>query len=469
MCKNIVFRTIKTPRGQYAYDRNTNAIISLTNNEYDELHRVEIGEVIPVQSNLVKHFQGFGLFTPNEVVDIEHYGSRRIALYAKTRMKQLILQITTQCNLRCAYCTYAGNYTGQRTHANQQMSLAISSKAIDFFLERNNEISEVVIGFYGGEPLLEFSLLKQSVEYAKSLVEGKTIHFNMTTNGTLLTDAVVDYLVENDFYLSISIDGSKEEHDRNRKFVNGTGSFDIIISNIKRLLNRYPEFSPNVSFMTTINPHMDLECVLEYFSSSEVFSDRTIIFNNMAEQHYNGSIDYDYDYYRIRKYEYVKMLFALINKVDGRDVSPLVGRAREAIAKRRKSINNRVSIPTTTHHGGPCLPGVMRLFVRVDGSLFPCERVGELMDYYRIGTLQDGLDIERIKELMNIGKLTKNECISCWGLRMCMICSAQVEFKSIPKKEDKVKECPKSLTKCNFDLYELCVLSEYGYDAEGDM
>ena len=123
------------------------------------------------------------------------------------------------------------------------MSWDTAKKAIDFFLKRNIELPEIIIGFYGGEPLLEFDLIKKCVEYVESIVEGKKVFFNITTNGTLLTDEVVDFFVEKDFKLSISLDGSQKEHDVNRKFRDGSGSFNTIINNIKRIKTRYPQYN----------------------------------------------------------------------------------------------------------------------------------------------------------------------------------------------------------------------------------
>lgn len=174
------------------------------------------------------------MFKANVVEKIEHPGTEIIEHYIKTRIQQLTLQVTQQCNLRCDYCAYSGIYDRNRIHSKLRMSFETAKKAIDFFLERSVERLDIFVSFYGGEPLLEFELIKQCVEYINNQAEGKRINYIMITNGTLLSDKVVDYLVENNFALSVSLDGSKE-HDVNRKFVNGEGSFDTIINNIKRI------------------------------------------------------------------------------------------------------------------------------------------------------------------------------------------------------------------------------------------
>ncbi|MCL2153504.1 MAG: Cys-rich peptide radical SAM maturase CcpM [Oscillospiraceae bacterium] len=463
---DTIFKAFKTRKYNYVYDRHANTVIRVNEDEFKEFQLLENGKISAEQSIIIERYRDEDLFKKNTVIQIEHPSTLIMKSYLTSRMKQLTLQVTQQCNLRCGYCAYSGIYQGQRTHSNKRMSLETAFKAIDFFLERNGELSEVVIGFYGGEPLLEFELIKECVDYAKSMVEGKRIRFNMTTNGTLLSDDVVDYLSENDFDLSISLDGSKTEHDTNRKFANGDGSFDLIISNVRRIADRYPEFVSKLSFLTTINPHIDIDCTLEYFNTDEFFNDKTIIFNSMNEKSYKGEISYDRNYYMIRNYEYIKMLFSLVGKLDSNHVSPLVNRAKDAIRRRQESIDSRIPLGITAHPGGPCLAGVMRLFVRADGTLFPCERVSEMKDFFVIGTLDKGIDVDKIVHIMNIGKITETECKNCWGLRQCELCASQIEFDMIITKEDKIKECSRCKNAAIANLYELSVLREFGYDSE---
>ena len=412
MQNDIVFKTFKTFSNLYVYDRHTNAIYKISDEEYQELYSVELGMIPPSESSVIKDFQDTGILLPNVVKKIEHNSSIIVEQYIDTRCQQLTLQVTQQCNLRCNYCAYSGSYKHNRTHSSKRMSLITAKQAIDFFLEHNSELPEVVIGFYGGEPLLEFNLIKECVKYAISKTEGKTVRFNMTTNGTLITDEVADFLVHNNVMLSISLDGAKKEHDYNRKFINGEGTFDVIIENINKMRNRYPEYDKSITISTTVNPHTDLRCVLEYFSTDEVFNDRSIIFNTMSEIGYSSDIPFIQQYYIARNYEYMKMLFSLVGKLDSKYVSPLFNKTKDELKRKLASINNRELMRTIAHYGGPCLPGVMRLYVRTDGVLFPCERINEMINYYSIGTLENGFDIEKIRNLLNIGQHVSIPCHS---------------------------------------------------------
>jgi uncharacterized protein len=151
MSKSVIVKTFKTYAHPYAYDRHTHSVIMLTEDEYHEIAQVENGELSPENSGVLKAYQRYGLFMPNAIEKIEHSGTEIIEQYLQTRMKQLTLQVTQQCNLRCSYCTYSGIYDNNRTHSNQRMAIKTAKQAIDFFLERNSELSDVIIGFYGGE------------------------------------------------------------------------------------------------------------------------------------------------------------------------------------------------------------------------------------------------------------------------------------------------------------------------------
>ncbi len=111
------------------------------------------------------------------------------------------------------------------------------------------------------------------------------------------------------------------------------------------------------------------------------------------------------------------------------------------------------------------MPGILRLFVRYDGGFYPCERVNENLDYYRIGSVEEGFDLERMKDLLNIGKLTEEECRTCWNLRQCVMCSNEIAFhgKEQPAKADKLEICKNHKKGTEFELYQLCVLKEFGY------
>ncbi len=144
----------------------------------------------------------------------------------------ITLQVTQNCNLHCSYCAYSGNYEN-RSHKALNMDIETAKKGIDYLIEHSPDNEIVDIGFYGGEPLLTFNLIKECVAYAEKKAEGKNMMFNLTTNGTLIKPEMIDFFEKHNVSITISIDGPREIHDLNRKFAHsGTGSFDIMMKNL---------------------------------------------------------------------------------------------------------------------------------------------------------------------------------------------------------------------------------------------
>ena len=114
------------------------------------------------------------------------------------------------------------------------------------------------------------------------------------------------------------------------------------------------------------------------------------------------------------------------------------------------------------------MPGSIRLFVRYDGALFPCERVNENQSFYQIGSIEDGCRLDKMRDILNIGKITETECKTCWNLQRCSMCSNEIEFhgKEKPGREEKIKLCAEKKRATEVELYEQSVLKEFGYIVE---
>lgn len=467
--KSIIFKTYKTYGGYYVYDRHTNSVTALSEEEFEELQAVERGELSPEKSKTIVKYQREGMFVPNVVTEIRHPQTDILEHNAKRRVRQLILQVTQQCNLRCEYCAYSGIYEGNRVHSGNRMSFETAKRAIDFYMEHSIDSPSVTISFYGGEPLLEFELIKKCVDYVSKTVEGKEIQFNLTTNGTLLTGERAKFLADHGISISISLDGSKTEHDACRKFPDGRGSFDLVMKNVQDLLRDYPEYGKkSVMFFATVNPYMDLGCVMEYFHANEIIQEQSVIYNTMVEKDLKEEVSYQESFFQIRKYEYMKALFALAGKLDPKYVDSIVKASMKQAKKVKRALHKRMELKPVIHPGGPCMPGVLRLFIRYDGAMFPCERVNENLDYFQIGSIEDGFYLDKMRDILNIGKLTEEECKSCWNLQHCSICSNEIEFHNHkrPGKEEKRKLCREKQRETERELHEQSVLKEFGYRTE---
>ena len=150
-------------------------------------------------------------------------------------VKALCLHICHDCNLRCRYCfADEGAYHAKR----EFMSLETAKRAIDFLIEQSGSRRILETDFFGGEPLMNFDVVKQTVRYAKEQAakRGKKFLFTLTTNGLLLKDDVAEFLNREMENVVLSLDGRKEVHDAVRKTANGKGSFDLVIENLKNFV-----------------------------------------------------------------------------------------------------------------------------------------------------------------------------------------------------------------------------------------
>ena len=151
-------------------------------------------------------------------------------------IKALCLNVIHDCNLRCKYCfADEGEYHGARS----VMSAEVGKKAIDFVIEKSGPRKNIEVDLFGGEPLMAFDTIKEIVEHAKvqEKLHNKSIRFTMTTNATLLNDEIMKYMDENMGNIVLSIDGRKSVNDKVRVRADGTGSYDRILPNIKKMVD----------------------------------------------------------------------------------------------------------------------------------------------------------------------------------------------------------------------------------------
>lgn len=151
----------------------------------------------------------------------------------KTVVKALCLHIAHDCNLACRYCfAEEGEYHGRRA----LMSFEVGKKALDFLIANSGSRRNLEVDFFGGEPLMNWDVVKRLVEYGRGRERetDKKFRFTMTTNGVLLTDEIMEYLNREMSNVVLSLDGRKEVNDRMRPFRNGTGSYDLIVPKFQR-------------------------------------------------------------------------------------------------------------------------------------------------------------------------------------------------------------------------------------------
>ena len=148
----------------------------------------------------------------------------------QTVVKALCLHIAHDCNLACRYCFAGeGEYQGDRS----LMSYEVGKKALDFLVANSGSRRNLEVDFFGGEPLLNFDVVKKLVAYGREIEKEKDKHFRftLTTNGVLLNDDIIEFANREMDNIVLSIDGRREVHNHMRPFKNGTGSYKLIIKN----------------------------------------------------------------------------------------------------------------------------------------------------------------------------------------------------------------------------------------------
>lgn len=462
----VIFKLVKTAKGFYLYDRNRNKLARISKEEYEELEEVEKGERTIEDTESINKFREKGFLLDNVVEVIEHPELECLKHHVTHRMQQVILQVTQNCNLRCKYCVYSGGYDN-RGHSNKRMSWEIAKRAIDLLMQNSDEMEQVTIGFYGGEPLLEMPLIKKCISYINETYYGKKVSYSITTNGTLLTNEIMEFLKKEPVSIIISLDGSREEHNANRVFVNGEGSYDTIMENIKRIKEKNPEFIENIHFNTVINQNNNYENIREYFSTDEIMCNSDVSLNIVELLNSKDEIVFSEEFYIGRRYDYFRYLLTLIGKISDPQVVRFWGGNTIDLERMYASMRNTNSLGKKCHHNGPCIAGARRLFVTVDGDFYPCEKVPENVQDVCLGTLDKGIDFEQVRKVMNLGEITHEQCKECWALTQCSVCAAMIAKDGKISAENKLQLCPQQRDYALENLKLICMLSEFGYKFGG--
>lgn len=437
-------------KGKYFYDVGRNQIVKVSNEEYksllayknmDDSEFFKLYEHNESVQNNIKKYTDKGFLSNKKAKRIIHPYTYIAEDVLSKKLHMAILQVTQMCNLKCRYCPYSGNGYLDRKHLNKSMSIDTAKKSIDFIVDNGIFSNEYNIGFYGGEPLIYFELIKETVGYIQSKVQEKDISFFITTNGTLLSKEVIKFLAENNFSVTISLDGPPDIHDKNRRQVlSGGGSFDVIYRALETISTEFPSFVNRIGVNAVWDMEESYSEILNFFVKDPVLSkfefsispvDNTIIDtsfsmvnDNFHEQQFNNMISMmdNVGLIKLNNSENDKSSLKIVEDFEAK-------------------LTPRIELPDECHFGGMCLPGYNRLFIDCDGNMFPCEKVSANSKTAKIGNVFEGFDYSKIKKIMNVGALTANECKNCWCGQFCTCCFKFVDDLNKMSREKKLNEC----------------------------
>jgi len=315
-------------------------------------------------------------------------------------LKTLVLHVTDACNLRCAYC-YEKKETSNPAGA---MGVRVGKKAVDFLFDHCGNFEEVVLVFFGGEPLLNMRTIRSVTEYAEVLGKerGKRVNFALTTNGTLLNDRNIDFFEQHNVGVTVSLDGFEEVQDRYRRFPDGSSTYRVMLPRVRRLLEKARK-RPVVARVTLVKTPGDLSARLDHLLGlgfvEAGFSPVTT--GHPDFQLNNGQMDLLLDEFRRLSERFLKAV------PEGRFFG----------------FSNLIDLLVSLHQGEvmayPCGAGLGLFSVDARGRLYLCQRfTGQ--EAFCMGDVFDGFDEEKLAKFREEARIeNKAECRSCWVRTLC--------------------------------------------------
>ena len=212
-------------------ENDKETVLSKMKEKYEGKDGITEGDIEECYAQIEELKAGGKLFTKDEFEPMAG------ELKARTSgvVKALCLHIAHTCNLNCSYCFASqGKYHGERA----LMSFEVGKRALDFLVENSGTRRNLEVDFFGGEPLMNFDVVKKLVEYARSIEKekGKNFRFTLTTNGVLIDDDVIDFSNREMSNVVLSLDGRKEVHDRYRVDYAGNGSWEKIVPKFQKFV-----------------------------------------------------------------------------------------------------------------------------------------------------------------------------------------------------------------------------------------
>ena len=367
------------------YDGDTQLAVRDLSSEFSD------DEIQEVLAELESACQAESIFTREDSLSFD---------WSNLPIKAMCLNVAHACNMKCHYCFASQGDFGMNPCL---MSLETGKKALDFLIARSGPARNLEVDFFGGEPLLNAAMLKELVRYGREREKecGKKFNFTLTTNALLLEDDIVDFVVSNDISVILSLDGRPETNDRHRILNNGTGSYQIIVPKIKKMVENKP---------------------ISYYIRG-TFTRRNLDFSKDLQH----IIDLGFDAVSLEP------AVGPANEYSIREADlPLVLTEYERLTELLCNYHKSGREVHFFHYNldlqkGPCLAkrqsgcgaGVEYLVVTPEGDIYPCHQfVGE--DEFLMGNIYTGdLDGEISQKFAGNRLQDKVVCRTCWARNFC--------------------------------------------------
>ena len=337
------------------------------------------------------------LFAEDDYIDVSRY------IPVGAPVKALCLHVAHDCNLRCKYCFAS---TGDFGQGRKIMPPEVAKKAIDFVIARSGKRRNIEVDFFGGEPLMAWDTVTQTVDYARSIEEqhGKKFRFTITTNGLLLDEDKRRYINENMDNCVLSLDGRREVNDEFRKTVAGTGSYDTIVPKFKALVD---ERDPNLDYYArgTFTSHN-----LDF--ANDVLSIADASFDRLSVEPVTADPGCGYD----------------LTEDDLPKIEAEYDRLTDIMLERKKE-----GKPFTFFHfmvdldQGPCVVKRLRgcgagyeyVAVTPDGDIYPCHQFVGKEEFRQGSVLDQSFDMDIAQKFAGMNIYSRPKCQKCWAKFYC--------------------------------------------------
>lgn len=322
-------------------------------------------------------------------------------------LQSLVLNITNQCNLACTYCyEFGADKIATPEGKKKYMDLETAKASVDFLLAESRGRKALHITFFGGETLMNFTLLRQVVEYAreKTAAEGRTIDFSLTTNATLLTSEIIAFLSDNAIGVTVSMDGPPDLQDKRRVYKSGKGSYAVVEPRLRALIANHRTraitarvtLTDGVTDVLRIYRHLkdDLGFHEVGFAPVTTSGDRDFSLDD-------ASMTSVIDQFHALAREWEE--YALRGEMHG------FTNVSETISELIQGVNK-------SH---PCGAGLGLMGVGPGGDIAPCHRFVDA-DSHALGNIATGIDKDKQAEFLTRGHVgAKYDCQTCWARPLC--------------------------------------------------
>ena len=424
----------------YLFDKKLKEIKAISEAEYNAFNKIENDTVSPGNDYHTRKYDWLKKHGYFGNINSPKKNSGRLNLdivkYNIANLKQLVFEVTERCNLNCTYCAYGQLYCDYDIRQNRNLSFDIGKKIIDYVITSsesgysNLSKKPLTIGFYGGEPLLNFEFIKKTVSYVNSIKFKRPIRFSMTTNGLLLHKHI-DFLVQHNFRLLISLDGD-EDGNSYRLFHNRKPAFSEIKRNIDIIAEKYPGYyNENVNFNAVLHNKNDVVSIMNYvkktygkipaiapLNDSGIREGAKEEFNEMFKIINEKELSQNADYKDICKDLFLGLpSFTSISNFLFQHTEIFKDSINDVLIDKREV----QYLPT-----GTCTPFSKKMFITVNNKIMFCERISQQYFAGYIDDIETGLD-HLVDSYNNYLEKLEFQCQRCYYNDSCSLCMYFIE------------------------------------------